>query len=142
VNIVRHQLVFETTDPIQFLDVTDAVRGWVASTGLRDGLLTLTSPHTTARININESEPQLQRDMVTFLQRLVPRDGDFLHNLNTVDDRPNAHSHLLGLFANASETIPLSGGALLLGSWQSIFFVELDGPRPSRALDLQLMGLA
>jgi secondary thiamine-phosphate synthase enzyme len=141
-NIVRHQLVFETTEPIQFLDVTDAVRGWVAATGISDGLLTLTSPHTTARININEAEPELQRDMVTFLKRLVPQDGDWLHNLNTVDDRPNAHSHVLGLFANASETIPVTGGTLLLGSWQSIFFLELDGPRPARALDLHIMGVS
>jgi secondary thiamine-phosphate synthase enzyme len=140
--ILRHQLVFETVEPIQFLDVTEAVRAWVASTGVSDGLLTLTSPHTTARININEAEPQLQRDMVTFLKRLVPQDGDWLHNIDTVDDRPNAHAHLLGLFANASETIPVARGAMTLGGWQSIFFIELDGPRPARALDLQIMGLA
>jgi secondary thiamine-phosphate synthase enzyme len=74
------------------------------------------------------------------MKRLVPRDGDYLHNLAPVDDRDNAHAHLLGLFMNSSETIPLAGGALLLGNWQSIFFIELDGPRPRRALDLQILG--
>jgi secondary thiamine-phosphate synthase enzyme len=127
-------------EPIEFLDITQLIRDWVASTGIRDGLLTLISPHTTARVNVNESESQLQRDMTTFLKRLVPRDGDWLHNLDTVDDRPNAHSHLLGLFMNASESIPIADGVLTLGNWQSIFFIELDGPREQRLLDLQIMG--
>ena len=138
--ILRHRLAFATTEPIEFRDVTRDVTDWIATTGIRNGLLTLLSPHTTARVNINESEAQLQRDMVTFLKRMVPRDGDWLHNLDTVDDRDNAHSHLLGLFMNSSETIPVADGALILGEWQSIFFVELDGPRPRRLLDLQIMG--
>ena len=87
-----------------------------------------------------EREPQLERDMLTFLKRLVPRDGDYLHNLDPVDGRDNAHSHLIGLFMNSSETIPLAGGAMLLGEWQSIFFIELDGPRPRRRVELQVMG--
>ena len=138
--ILRHRLSVETVAPIQFIDVTQRVRDWVTSTGIRDGLLTLISPHTTARVNVNERETQLQRDMTTFLKRFVPQDGDWLHNIDTVDDRPNAHSHLLGLFMTASETIPVADGALTLGGWQSIFFVELDGPRSSRQLDLQIMG--
>jgi len=102
----------------------------------------VTSLHTTARVNVNEREPQLQKDMVTYLKRLVPCDGDWLHNLAAVDGRDNAHSHLLGLFMNASETIPVTGGDLVLGSWQSIFFIELDGPRDRRGLELQILGRA
>ena len=137
--ILRYRLTFETTEPIQFLDVTQPVRDWVAATAIREGLLTLISPHTTARVNVNEREAQLQRDMTTFLKRLVPQDGDWLHNIDTVDDRPNAHSHLLGLFMNSSETIPVADGAPLLGGWQSIFFIELDGPRERREVLLHLM---
>jgi secondary thiamine-phosphate synthase enzyme len=59
-----------------------------------------------------------------------------------VDDRDNAHSHLLGLFLNASETIPVAGGELVMGGWQSIFFIELDGPRERREVRLQLLGEA
>lgn len=139
--ILRHRLTVQTVEPIQFLDVTGAVRDWVAATGVREGLLTLISPHTTARVNVNERETQLQRDMSTYLKRLVPRDGDWLHNIDTVDDRPNAHSHLLGLFMNSSESIPVANGAPVLGGWQSIFFIELDGPRPSRHLDMQIIGI-
>jgi secondary thiamine-phosphate synthase enzyme len=140
--ILRHQIQLATTDPIQVIDITQDVRAWVSASGIRDGLLTLISLHTTARVNLNEREAQLQRDMVTFLKRLVPRDGDYLHNLAPVDDRDNAHSHLLGLFMNASETVPVAGGELVMGGWQSIFFIELDGPRELREVRLQLLGEA
>jgi secondary thiamine-phosphate synthase enzyme len=134
------QLELASEAPLQVIDITDRVRERLAANGLRDGLLTLFSQHTTARVNINEREAQLQRDMVTFLKRLVPRDGDYLHNLAPVDDRDNAHAHLIGLFANASESIPVRDGDLLLGDWQSLFFIELDGPRPQRQVLLQMLG--
>ncbi|MBK1632220.1 secondary thiamine-phosphate synthase enzyme [Thiohalocapsa halophila] len=129
-----------TTAPIQLIDITAEVRKRVQASGLRHGLVTLISNHTTARVNLNEHEEQLQQDMVTFLKRLVPRDGDYGHNIAPVDDRDNAHAHLLGLFANASESIPVADGGLLLGEWQSIFFVELDGPRAKRRVTVQLLG--
>jgi secondary thiamine-phosphate synthase enzyme len=138
--ILRHRLELATTAPIQIIDVTAQVRDWLASTGVKDGLLTLISLHTTARINVNEREIQLERDIITFLKRFVPRDGDYLHNLEPIDGRDNAHSHLIGLLMNSSETIPVAGGALVLGEWQSIFFIELDGPRPKRGIELQLLG--
>jgi secondary thiamine-phosphate synthase enzyme len=98
------------------------------------------SLHTTARLTINERESELQRDMVEFLTRLAPAEGEYRHNHHTVDGRANAHAHLLGLFVNASETIPITDGALVLGAWQSIFFVELDGPRAEREVQLQVIG--
>ena len=133
-------VTLETTAPIELVDISEQVRACCAASGVHDGLVTLISRHTTAAISLNEREPQLQRDMVTFLKRLVPRDGDYLHNLAPVDDRDNAHAHLLGLFMNASETIPIAGGELLLGGWQSVFFVELDGPRRERRVTLQFLG--
>jgi secondary thiamine-phosphate synthase enzyme len=129
-----------TTAPIQLIDITAQVRERVRAAGLRQGLVTLISQHTTARLNLNENEERLQQDMVTFLKRLVPRDGDYSHNIAPVDDRDNAHAHLLGLFANASESIPVADGELLLGDWQAVFFVELDGPRAKRQVTLQLLG--
>ncbi len=138
--ILRHTLTIPTTAPIEVVDITVPVREWVGASGLRSGLLTVSSLHTTARITINEREAELQRDMVAFLTGLVPREAEYRHNRNTVDGRANAHSHLLGLFVNASESIPVAEGALVLGGWQSIFFVELDGPRERREVQLQLMG--
>jgi len=137
---ILDSITLVTTEPIQVVDITQQVRERLANSKLHNGLMTLISRHTTARVNLNEHELQLHRDMVTFLKRLVPRDGDYLHNLAPVDDRDNAHAHLLGLFMNASESIPVVDGELLLGSWQSVFFVELDGPREQRSVTLQFIG--
>jgi len=129
-----------TEDPIQLLDVTEEVRRVLRASGVRDGILTVISRHTTAFVNLNEVEPNLQEDMRVWLESFVPRDRDYLHNRNTVDDRDNAHSHLMGLLLNASETIPVVDGELSLGTWQSILFVEVDGPRPRRELTVHVMG--
>lgn len=127
-------------EPIELQDITDQVKSIVAASGLKNGLVTILSQHTTAYIDVNEKEEMLLKDMVTFLKRLVPRDGDYLHNLKPIDGRDNAHSHLIGMFMNASATLPLADGKLLLGEWQSIFFIELDGPREKRTVTIQLIG--
>ena len=138
--IISRTVNVTTTAGIQLLDITAEVVGLFESTGLRDGLLSLSSPHTTAHINLNEREPQLQLDMLDFLAGLVPRAGNYRHNREPVDGRDNAHAHLMGLFMNATETIPFADGQLLLGGWQSVFFVELDGPRAQRQVQLQFVG--
>ncbi|WP_420131302.1 secondary thiamine-phosphate synthase enzyme YjbQ [Rhodopseudomonas sp.] len=138
--IFRHRIELVTTAPIEIIDITTQVREAAAASGMKDGLVTASCLHTTARLNVNEREDKLLRDMLTFLKRFAPRDGDYLHNLAPVDGRDNAHAHLIGLFMNSSETIPLADGALVLGEWQSIFFIELDGPRPKRGVELQIMG--
>ncbi|MCP9627559.1 secondary thiamine-phosphate synthase enzyme YjbQ [Rhodopseudomonas palustris] len=138
--IFRHRIDLVTTAPIEIIDITAQIREIVAGSGVQNGLVTVSCLHTTARINVNEREEKLERDMLTFLKRLVPRDGDYLHNLAPIDGRDNAHAHLIGLFMNSSETIPLADGELVLGEWQSIFFIELDGPRPKRGIELQIMG--
>lgn len=137
--ILQHRLQLATSAPIEVIDITDRVRRWLRESGVRDGLLTVSSLHTTARINLNERESELQHDMVAFLSAMAPKDGNYRHNVHTVDDRANAHSHLLGLFINASESIPVANGDLVLGGWQSLFFIELDGPRPQREVQLHLM---
>lgn len=137
--LVRHVLTVATAAPIAFVDVTDAVRAWVRASGVRTGLLVVSSPHTTARITINEREEGLQRDMVGWLERLAPAGAGYAHDTAPVDDRVNAHAHLLGLAINASETIPVEDGELALGAWQALFLVELDGPRPAREVRLHLL---
>ncbi len=136
---LHHTITIATTRPIEIIDLTAPLRAWVRTSGVHDGLLTITSTHTTARITINEREGRLQVDMVRFLERLAPADVAYGHNQAPVDDRPNAHAHLLGLFLNASESIPVTDGELTLGAWQSVFLVELDGPREVRQVHLHLM---
>ena len=131
----------QTVKPIEIIDITAEVSEAVVSAALDAGQITVISQHTTAFININEKEDRLLEDMESFLKRFAPRDGNYQHNINPIDGRDNAHSHLLGLLMNSSETIPFSKGKLLLGQWQSIFFVELDGPRKERNILLQISGM-
>jgi len=137
---ITQAVSFSTEHPIQIIDITQKVKDHAMQSGVANGLVTLISNHTTAYININEKEEMLLKDMTTYLKRLVPRDGDYLHNLNPIDGRDNAHSHLMGLFMNSSESIPLSEGKLMLGQWQSVFFIELDGPREKRSVTIQIIG--
>ena len=139
--IITHTIRIQTTKPVEIIDITPEVTTALVSSGLQQGQVTIISQHTTAFININEKEERLLEDMETWLKRLVPKDGNYLHNLNPIDGRHNAHSHLLGLFMNSSETIPFSEGKLLIGQWQSIFFVELDGPREERSVLVQISGI-
>lgn len=133
-------LAIPTTAPIEIIDVSDPIRRILAQHPIRNGQLTLTSSHTTAFVALNEKEPRLQEDMLDFLLALAPPGRGYRHDLDPVDGRPNAHSHLIGLFMNASETILVADGRLLLGEWQSIFLIELDGPRPERRLSVQVAG--
>jgi secondary thiamine-phosphate synthase enzyme len=133
-------ILLRTTAPIEIIDITALVQTRFQGYGIAQGQVTLFSPHTTAFVGLNEKEPMLQRDMLDFLHRLVPADSDFLHNRDPIDGRLNAHSHLLGLLMNASQTIPVAEKRLLLGGWQSIFFIELDGPRDERQLLMQVSG--
>jgi len=139
--ILTKTIAVQTTKPIEIVDITAEVTAALTASGLENGQLTIISRHTTAFVNINEKEECLLEDMEIFLKRLVPKDGNYLHNRNPIDGRHNAHSHLLGLFMNSSETIPFSAGKMLLGEWQSIFFVELDGPREKRSVLVQLSGI-
>jgi secondary thiamine-phosphate synthase enzyme len=138
--LALHQLCLETSHPIQVIDITAQVRGLVDESGIRDGLLTVISNHTTAFVSLNESEARLQEDMVEFLTRFAPKGAAYRHDLEPVDDRPNAHAHLAGLFMSASQSIPLSGGKLVLGAWQAILFVEMDGPREARTVNVHVLG--
>lgn len=137
--IRRHVLTVASAAPIEFHDVSDAVRRWVREAGVTHGLLTVSSPHTTGRITINEADPALQRDMVSFLARMAPAHAVYDHNADTIDGRDNAHAHILGLFMPASENLAVVDGELSLGTWQALFFVELDGPRARREIHLQLI---
>jgi len=138
---MTHTIKVQTTKPIEIIDITADITAALATTKLESGQITVISRHTTAFININEKEERLLEDMETFLKRFVPKDGNYLHNISPIDGRHNAHSHLMGLFMNSSETIPFAEGKMLLGEWQSVFFVELDGPRNQRSILVQISGI-
>ena len=141
------RLVLETHEPIQFLDLTHEVVEHVRLAGIRDGVANVFSRHTTAAISIQEAEPLLLEDLQAFLERCAPAHHHYRHNdfrVRTVhmhdDESPNGHAHCLQLMLGTSESVPIADGELLLGQWQRIFLVELDGPRAAREVVIQALG--
>jgi len=138
--VKQDKITLSTDKPLGFYNVADGLRAVVLKHGLQNGCASIISRHTTCAICINEECVRLQNDMVSFLEKTFPADADYEHNRSTVDGRNNAHAHLMALFLKAGETIPVTGGELALGAWQSIFFVELDGPRNNREIFVTLTG--
>ncbi len=139
-------LTVDTERTLQFVDITDEVKRCVAESGVRDGFAVVFSRHTTAGIRINEHEPLLLEDMARLLEQLAPADAAYRHDdfsVRTVNMRPNepvnGHSHCRSLLLGASETVPLAAGELLLGRWQRLFLVDLDGPQ-RREYIVQVVG--
>jgi secondary thiamine-phosphate synthase enzyme len=135
-----------TEKHLEFVDITDEVVRCLAESGVQTGFAVVFSRHTTAGIRINEHEPLLLEDMARLIERMVPQDGEYQHDdfsIRTVNltegERINGHSHCRSLLLGASETIPVAGGKLLMGRWQRLFLVELDGPN-TREFVIQIVG--
>jgi len=100
--------------------------------------------HPTPALYVNENEPRLLEDLRRFLTRLAPPGVGYLHDDIELRDCPpdeprNAHSHLAAILLNSTEVVPVAGGRLVLGTWQSLLLAELDGPR-DRTVRVQLLG--
>lgn len=120
------------------VDLTDRVAEAVSATGLRDGLATIFVPGATGAVTTIEHEPGLVRDMGDALQRLVPEDRDYHHNLRWHDG--NGHSHIRASLLGPSLSVPFSNGRLMLGTWQQIVFLELDNRPRDRRIVCQVLG--
>ena len=135
-----------TEHHLEFVDVTDQVTECLTESGLHDGFAVVFSRHTTAGIRINEHEPLLLEDLARMLEQVAPVDAAYRHDdfsVRTVNltenERVNGHAHCRSLLLGASESVPVVGGRLLLGRWQRIFLVELDGTR-QREIIIQFVG--
>jgi secondary thiamine-phosphate synthase enzyme len=145
----RHtRLPITTCQATKFVDLTEQISAFVADTGLRIGVVNVQTLHTTTGIVVNEHEPLLLLDFQALLEELSPHDAPYRHDdasVRTVNvtegERPNGHAHCRALLLPASACLNVAGGQLLLGRWQRVFFVELDGPR-EREVSLLAFGEA
>jgi secondary thiamine-phosphate synthase enzyme len=143
-NSVSSFFELDTGQGISLHDLMADIRDAVAGSGIRNGFVTITSQHTTTAITINEHEARLLEDVKAFLARLIPAGDRYLHNDIQLRDCPpdepeNAHSHLASMLLGSSEVIALVDGDLVLGQYQSVMLVELDGPR-RRKVSVQVYG--
>jgi secondary thiamine-phosphate synthase enzyme len=114
-----------TKESTELIDITQNVKEIVSRKGVDSGVCVIFTKHTTTGIIINENETGLRSDILKLLNELVPTGKGYLHD--QIDS--NAHSHLRAVVLGSSETIPIENGTLVLGTWQSVLFVECDGPR-------------
>ena len=135
-------LIISTDERIEVIDLTDRVMTFVRHLKIREGLVSLWSLHTTCTVFINEFQSALLSDIRRFLEQMVARDEEWLHNNpNHSDcDRMNADAHLRALLLGHSLTLQVSGREVVLGQWQRVLMAELDGPR-ARTLRVQAWGV-
>src|SRR5207237_5548115 len=135
--------VVQTDQRVEVIDLTNRVMEFVRRFQISEGLVSVWSMHTTCTLFINEYQAALLADIKRFLEQMVARDADWMHNNpdHSDCDRMNADSHLRALLLGHSLTLQVSGGEVVLGQWQRILMAELDGPR-ARTLRIQLMGVS
>ena len=142
---IFHTLVdIPTDESLGLYDVTEKIQAFIDTTQVRAGQVLVFSRHTTTALVINEYEERLLVDIKAYLRKLAPPEDKYLHNdlhLRVVppDEPINAHSHLMAMTLSTSEVVPIVEGKLNLGTYQSIIFIELDGPR-QRQLCVQVTG--
>jgi len=135
--------VVQTDQRVEVIDLTSRVMELVRQFDIREGLVSIWSMHTTCTLFINEYQVALLADITRFLERMVARDAEYLHNdPNHSDcDRMNADSHLRAMLLGHNLTLQISGGEVVLGQWQRVLMAELDGPR-ARSLRVQIFGIS
>jgi len=111
----------------EFVDITADIQAFLEESGIKGGICCVYVPHTTAGVTINEgADPSVARDIQNTLGKLVPHTGPYLHT------EGNSDAHIKSTVVGSSQVIVIDGGKLLLGTWQSVFFCEFDGPRHRR----------
>ena len=119
----------------ELLDITEKVDREVARSGVSEGVCHVYVRHTTAGVTINEgADPDVARDIESFLARTVPKESGFRHG------EGNSDSHIKTVLVGPAVTAPVRGGKLSLGTWQAIFLCEWDGPR-TRTVEVAVSAL-
>jgi secondary thiamine-phosphate synthase enzyme len=130
------ELAIRTQRRRELVDITYEVERAVAESGVTNGMCLVFAPHATAAVIANEHERGLVNDILRKFAQEFPDDGEWEHN--RLDD--NAAAHLASAFVGSARIFPVKEGRLVRGTWQNIFLVELDGPRASRKVVVEVMG--
>jgi secondary thiamine-phosphate synthase enzyme len=140
--VVSTTIKLQTDGREELYNLSKTVRDFVRSSGIRAGMLMVSSLHTTCAIFINEWQEALVHDVKSYLSNLISKNDYYRHNDPAWSDcdRHNADSHLRSLMLGMNLTLQIADNDVVLGEWQSIIMAELDGPR-ERTIRLQAMGI-
>jgi secondary thiamine-phosphate synthase enzyme len=128
------EISFKSTSRCHWIDVTSAVNNVIRSSGISNGICVVSSLHTTGGITINENaDPDVERDFFWKLAQMIPEQQGYHHA------EGNSDSHVKTSLVGLSVQVPVRDGRLVLGTWQSVYFCEFDGPR-SRRVSVTLLG--
>ncbi len=123
------QLRVKTNSKTELVDITQGVQRLVTESGIRSGLCHVYVPHTTSGVTINENtDPNVGRDILKELNKVIPFEDDYGHQ------EGNSAAHIKSTIVGVSQAVLVEEGRLALGTWQSIFYCEFDGPRDRRVL--------
>jgi len=123
-----YEITVKTHNQTDMIDITAQVRAAVKKSGTASGTCTVFVPHTTAGVTINENaDPAVMRDILMEVNKVIPFTDGYRHM------EGNSAAHIKSSIFGCSETVLLENGSLMLGTWQSIFFCEFDGPRTRKA---------
>ena len=131
--VFNESFTFSTKGEIDFVDLTDRVQETVRRSGVKNGLAHVFAPHATGILILTEYEPSLLEDIKSTLERLIPRRASYNHP-------SNAHSHLRSVLLCPDKTLPIVDGRIVLGTWQSLVFVETDVHPRHRTIIVQVVG--
>ena len=138
--IISKSLKIGSSSNFQIMDITRDIVAILNETSkenkISNGIVNIFTKHSTSAIRVNENEKGLLLDFEKALKDIVKEKDNYKHDF--IDN--NAASHIRAFLLGSSETIPIVDGRLDLGTWQSIFFVELDGPRSNRTVELTVIG--
>ncbi len=126
------KLILNSNKNFEVIDITSMINQEI---DIESGIVNIFSKHSTSAIVVNENETGLLNDLELMLSDLISDKYSWQHD--RIDN--NAKSHLKSFLLSSSETIPISNGKLDLGTWQSVFFIELDGPRKNRVVSLKFI---
>lgn len=132
----------QTLHDLEIINITGIVKEAVASAGLTNGTVHIMTKHTTSGITVNESLPDIEKDLLEMLERLAPRTYDYHHARFLHSDGQmavNGYSHLRSALLGKDTFFPLHNGEMVMGSRQTIYFVEMDGPL-HREFVVQVLG--
>ena len=138
--VISKSLKVSSSSNFQIMDITrdvvTALNEINKQNKMDNGIVNIFTKHSTSSIRVNENEKGLLLDFEKVLKDIVKEKDNYKHDF--IDN--NAASHIRAFLLGSSETIPIVDGRLDLGTWQSIFFIELDGPRTNRTVDLTFIG--